>query len=68
MQYVVVERHGQGTYWHDPEPYLAATFLMSGAVPTGQLPVGSACATRGKPGGTGGWSRARLSGVGARMS
>lgn len=35
MQYVVVERRGPGTYWHDPQPYLAVLHSLHDALPAG---------------------------------
>ncbi|WP_116025833.1 hypothetical protein [Thermomonospora umbrina] len=35
MHYVVVERRGHGTYWHDPEPYLAVLPSLHDALPAG---------------------------------
>ncbi|GIH28538.1 hypothetical protein Aph01nite_68480 [Acrocarpospora phusangensis] len=35
MRYVVVERRGRGTYWHDPDLYLAVLPTLRDALPPG---------------------------------
>uniref|UniRef100_UPI001B338282 hypothetical protein n=1 Tax=Streptomyces sp. GESEQ-35 TaxID=2812657 RepID=UPI001B338282 len=35
MRYVIIERQAQGTYWHDPSPYLAELPRLAPVLPPG---------------------------------
>jgi hypothetical protein len=35
MRYVIIEQQAHGTYWHDPNPYLAELPRLAQALPPG---------------------------------